>query len=382
MNVLSLFDGMSCGRIALDRLGIKVDNYFASEIDKWAIKVSKDNYPDIVQLGDVRDIKGEELPVIDLFIGGSPCQGFSFAGKQLNFDDPRSKLFFEYVRILNELRIKNPDVKFLLENVNMKKEYQDVISSYLGVQPIKINSSLLSAQNRVRLYWTNIEGVTQPEDKGITLKDIVLTEGDFKYATDTRINYINGRKEMGYTKGIIEDMDGKAPCLLASMYKNLMHHTINQDMIVFGAAQRGRHLVDGVRKDYFGAPTEQVIEVSNREKSNCLTTVNKDTMICISEATKKGFVEIEDGDFFDYTFPNSKTRRGRLMKEKSNCLTAAKFDFRQFRDNTIRFITPVECERLQTVPDNYTACVSDSQRYKMLGNGWTVDVICHIFKNL
>lgn len=382
MNILSLFDGMSCGRIALERVGIKVDKYYASEIDKWAIKVSKANYPDIIHVGDVTKLDVKSLPKIDLLIGGSPCQGFSFAGKQLNFNDPRSKLFFEFVRILKELREINPNIKFLLENVRMKQQYQDVISEALGVQPIKINSALVSAQNRVRLYWTNIPNIIQPEDKRIFLKDIVLTTGDFKYPTETRIKYIEGRKEMGYTKGIIEDGEDKAPCLLASMYKNLMHHVINQDMIVFGAAQRGRNIVDGKRKDYLGAPTTQIIEVSNTEKSNCLTTVPKDTMICISEATKKGYVEIEDGDFFDYTFPNSKTRRGRLMREKSNCLTAAKFDFRQYRDNKIRFITPIECERLQTVPDNYTSCVSDSQRYKMLGNGWTVDVIAHIFKNL
>ena len=169
MNVLSLFDGMSCGQIALDQLGIKVDNYFAAEIDKWAIQVTKKNYPNTIHLGDVTQIKGEDLPQIDLLMGGSPCQGFSFAGKQLNFDDPRSALFFEFVRLLKETKPKY----FLLENVRMKQEYQDVISEHLGVKPIMINSSLVSAQNRVRLYWTNIPNITQPEDKGIVLKDIL-----------------------------------------------------------------------------------------------------------------------------------------------------------------------------------------------------------------
>src|SRR5690606_6302821 len=137
---------------------------YASEIDKYAIQVSKANYPDIVHVGDVTKVDGGFLPhVIDLLIGGSPCQGFSFAGKQLNFDDPRSKLFFEYVRILKEIRMENPNVKFLLENVKMKKEHQNVISEHLGVEPISINSALLTAHNRPRLYWTNIEGVEQPE---------------------------------------------------------------------------------------------------------------------------------------------------------------------------------------------------------------------------
>jgi len=155
MNVLSLFDGMSCGQIALRKMGIKVDNYYASEIDKYAITVAKKNFPDMNHIGDVTEVRAEDLPKIDLLMGGSPCQGFSFAGKQLNFDDPRSALFFEFVRLLRDCKPKY----FLLENVRMKKEYQDVISEHLSVEPVKINSALVSAQNRVRLYWTNISGV-------------------------------------------------------------------------------------------------------------------------------------------------------------------------------------------------------------------------------
>jgi DNA-cytosine methyltransferase len=169
INVLSLFDGMSCGQIALDQLGIKVDNYYAAEIDKYAMQIAKKNYPNTIHLGDVTSVYAQHLPKIDLLMGGSPCQGFSFAGKQLNFDDPRSALFFEFVRLLKECKPKY----FLLENVRMKKEYQDVISEHLGVEPIMINSALVSAQNRVRLYWTNIPNITQPEDKGIVLKDIL-----------------------------------------------------------------------------------------------------------------------------------------------------------------------------------------------------------------
>jgi len=178
MNVLSLFDGMSCGQIALEKLGIPVKNYFAAEIDKYAIQVAKSNYPDMVHLGNVQNIKTSDTYLmdefdcgykIDLLIGGSPCQGFSFAGKQLNFDDPRSQLFFEYVRLLKELKPKY----FLMENVKMKKESMAIITEYLGVEPIEINSNLVSAQNRKRLYWTNIPMKGLPQDKGIMLKDIL-----------------------------------------------------------------------------------------------------------------------------------------------------------------------------------------------------------------
>ena len=169
MNVLSLFDGMSCGMIALDRLGIKVDNYYASEIDKYAIQVSQANYPEIVQVGDITKLDLSTLPQIDLVMGGSPCQGFSFAGKQLAFDDPRSALFFEFQKAISYLQPKY----FLLENVKMKKEYLDIISEYMGVEPIFINSSLVSAQSRQRYYWTNIPNVEQPEERGIVLRDIL-----------------------------------------------------------------------------------------------------------------------------------------------------------------------------------------------------------------
>ena len=168
-SVLSLFDGMSCGQIALNRIGIEYDNYFASEIDKHAIKVTQHNYPNTIQLGDVREIKAENLPKIDLLIGGSPCQGFSFAGKGLNFDDPRSKLFFEFVRLKNETQPKY----WMLENVKMKAEHQNIISEILGVKPILINSELVSAQSRERLFWTNIPIIELPTDKGILLKDII-----------------------------------------------------------------------------------------------------------------------------------------------------------------------------------------------------------------
>ena len=168
ITVLSLFDGISCGQVALERAGIEVNKYFASEIDKHAIKVTQSNYPNTIQIGDVTKVKGIDLPKIDLLMGGSPCQGFSFSGKQLNFEDPRSKLFFEFVRLIEEVKPKH----WLLENVVMKQEYQDVISKHLGVEPVKLNSALTSAQNRVRLYWANFE-ITEPTDRGIKLEDII-----------------------------------------------------------------------------------------------------------------------------------------------------------------------------------------------------------------
>ena len=327
MNVLSLFDGMSCGRIALERLGIQVDNYYASEIDKYAIQVSQANYPNIIQVGDVTELDTSTLPKIDLIMGGSPCQGFSFAGKQLAFDDPRSALFFEFVRCVKELKPKY----FLLENVRMKKEYLDVISEYMGVEPIMINSALVSAQNRVRYYWTNIPETEQPEQRGIVLRDIL--EDGFGSERD------------------------KSYCIDANYYK--------------------------------GASVEQYKKKCRRQLVNKAITIDKQKkQLTIKEATKKGYTTIEDGDCFDMTFPNSKTRRGRNMKDKSNCLTAANYDYMRYEhsdeDKEVywRKLTPVECERLQTVPDNYTNHVSNTQRYKMLGNGWTIEVIAHILKNM
>ena len=349
MNVLSLFDGMSCGRIALERLGIPVDNYYASEIDKYAIQVSQANYPDIIQVGDVTELDTSTLPKIDLIMGGSPCQGFSFAGKQLAFDDPRSALFFEFVRCVEELKPKY----FLLENVRMKKEYLDVISEYMGVEPIMINSALVSAQNRVRYYWTNIPGIEQPEQRGIVLRDILETNTSDEYLAGENLqkNYKGGNQLNPNYKSqanTIHDTEGKSGTICAGT-----HGYANGYVVV------------------------ETITVDKEKKQ-----------LTIKEATKKGYTTIEDGDCFDMTFPNSKTRRGRNMKDKSNCLTAANYDYMRYEhsdeDKEVywRKLTPVECERLQTVPDNYTNHVSNTQRYKMLGNGWTIEVITHILKNM
>ena len=455
MNVLSLFDGMSCGRIALERLGIQVDNYYASEIDKYAIQVSQANYPDIIQVGDVTELDTSTLPKIDLIMGGSPCQGFSFAGKQLAFDDPRSALFFEFVRCVEELKPKY----FLLENVRMKKEYLDVISEYMGVEPIMINSALVSAQNRVRFYWTNIPGIEQPEQRGIVLRDILETETDERPVKDTKRNQRHYKNE-----------DEKSLCMTATMYKGagnnsmtlvpnkqyiskqsvekyvedvnaefndpynkktvkgdksttLRTNSSNGNMWVNDKAIKDSLVVNSYRevrtdeakamrkkvrqktgKDHTPFRAKKLVPREDGKVGTLTTSLTNDHKISITydsitvdkqkkqltikEATKKGYTTIEDGDCFDMTFPNSKTRRGRNMKDKSNCLTAANYDYMRYEhsdeDKEVywRKLTPVECERLQTVPDNYTNHVSNTQRYKMLGNGWTIEVITHILKNM
>lgn len=392
MNVLSLFDGMSCGRIALERLGIPIDNYYASEIDKYAIQVSQANYPDIIQVGDITELDLSTLPKIDLIMGGSPCQGFSFAGKQLAFDDPRSALFFEFVRCVKELKPKY----FLLENVRMKKEYLDVISEYMGVEPIMINSALVSAQNRVRYYWTNIPRIEQPEQRGIVLRDILEdgfgSERDKSYCIDA--NYYKGASVEQYKKKCRRQLVNK-PIKLAQSYREVrteeakrlrkeMKQKTGKDHTPF----RAKKLVP--RED--GKVGTLTTSLTNDHKISITydsITVDKEKkQLTIKEATKKGYTTIEDGDCFDMTFPNSKTRRGRNMKDKSNCLTAANYDYMRYEHSDQeqevywRKLTPVECERLQTVPDNYTNHVSNTQRYKMLGNGWTIEVITHILKNM
>ena len=406
MNVLSLFDGMSCGRIALERLGIQVDNYYASEIDKYAIQVGQANYPDIIQVGDITELDLSTLPKIDLIMGGSPCQGFSFAGKQLAFDDPRSALFFEFVRCVKELKPKY----FLLENVRMKKEYLDVISEYMGVEPIMINSALVSAQNRVRYYWTNIPGIKQPEQRGIVLRDILETNTSNEYLAGENLqkNYKGGNQLNPNYKSqanTIHNTEGKSGTICAGThgYANGYVETISNKenksyalTASYPAARprrsKAKHEKTMVKVDDINNLPNNVDYVYDQnDKSHKLETISVDKekkQLTIKEATKKGYTTIEDGDCFDMTFPNSKTRRGRNMKDKSNCLTAANYDYMRYEhsdeDKEVywRKLTPVECERLQTVPDNYTNHVSNTQRYKMLGNGWTIEVITHILKNM
>lgn len=328
MNVLSLFDGISCGRVALDRAGIEVNNYYASEIDKYAIQVSTNNYPDIIRLGDIQNWKEWNIDwtSIDLILAGSPCQGFSFAGKQLAFDDPRSKLFFVFVEILNHVKSLNPNVKFLLENVRMKKEYIQVINDCLDVEPILINSALVSAQNRQRLYWANWN-IEQPEDKGILLKDIIQDNhlNDFICGQGWH-DWWNKNKEFQEQKSysqVCNEKD-KAITLTARMYASWNGNFVSTGLVRVGTA------LDIKGHDY----NKRIY--SSEGKSPTLVTSsggNHEPKIALNEVL-------------------------------------------------YRKLTPIECERLQTLPDNYTQGISNSQRYKCLGNGWTVDVIAHILKSI
>ena len=373
--MLSLFDGMSCGQIALERAGIKVNNYFASEIDKYAIQVAKHNYTNTQHIGDVTKVKASELPKIDLLIGGSPCQGFSFAGKQLNFNDPRSKLFFEFVRLLNEC---NPKY-FLLENVKMKKEYQDVITEHLGVEPIEINSNLLSAQNRKRIYWTNIPGVAIPNDKGILLKDIVHENESI----DTALNgnyaeWFAKNAEFQLKKKYCSLSPDKAITMTARQYAswngNYWFEILSEYIVPFDKTlqildkevQRGK--VGYFRKD---------------SQANRVYYIHDKAITLTGEA---GGGAAKMGQYlFGCITPDriEKRQNGQRFNDGKKFYTLTAQDKHGVLiEGYIRKLTPIECERLQTVPDNYSAIVSNSQRYKMLGNGWTVDVIAHIFGGL
>lgn len=365
MNVLSLFDGISAGQLALKNININVSNYYASEVDKYAIKIANKNFPNTKQLGDVTKWKdwNIDLSSIDLLIGGSPCQGFSFAGKQLNFNDDRSKLFFDYVDILNYIKSLNPNVKFLLENVRMKKEYQDVISDYMGVSPIVINSSLVSAQNRVRYYWTNINNIEQPKDKGYVLSDVLEIEVDSKYyLNNTAIDYMNrlrnGKPRWEFHKN---PLDGKSACLVATQYKGYPLGVLRLEK---------QCIVDDLYKNR----PERIYE----DKSPTLRSERNGLKVKLSKCEQIATLDMKGNDCI---------RRVYNENGKSPCLTTSVGGHRQpkifdYEKEFARKLTPTECERLQTFPDNYTEGISNSQRYKALGNSWTVDVISHIFKNL
>ena len=324
MKVLSLFDGIGCCRIALERAGVIVDKYYASEIEKSAIKIATTNYPDIIELGDIRELSTNRLDDIDLVTFGSPCTNFSSSGKRNGMTtktnvvldsldtylDCKSKgyafegqsyLFWEAIRILRDIKPKY----FLMENVKMADKWLTIVTNALGIEPIEINSSLVSAQNRTRLYWTNINFDLNIEDRGILLKDI------------------------------LEDTSYLSPAAIRG-------RQLNKAAIV------GRRInAEGHREDYNKkVPYVQCLEVrnTNRDKSNCLTTVAKDNVL-----TPLGI--------------------GRHIDVYGKKLP-------------YRYYTRLEYERLQTLPEGYTNCVSESAAKKAIGNGWTVDIIAHIFEGM
>lgn len=316
ITVLSIFDGLSGGQIALERTEIPIKAYYASEIDKYAIQITQKNYPNTIQLGDIQCWQEWNIPISDLIIAGSPCQGFSNAGHGLNFDDPRSKLFFTFLDILNYYKRKNPNLKWMLENVRMKKEWSDFISDLVGLKPILINSALVSAQNRQRLYWMNWE-VEQPEDKRIYLKDIIeYGEVDREKSYTIDANYFKG----GNPRSNFED--GKRQLVFEHQSQKRAMIKMNDGLIQIGSIYK------------------------NNGDAGRIYSVEGEGRTLKGEAggggAKMGLIS-EDG--FHY-----------------------------------RKLTPLECERLQTVPEGYTEGVSNTQRYKMLGNGFTIDVIVYILK--
>lgn len=376
MKVLSLFDGISCGRVALERAGIPVEKYYASEIDKYAIQIAQKNYPDTIQLGDVTQIDFTQFAGrIDLVIGGSPCQGFSFAGKQLNFDDPRSKLFFEFVRAVKTIKPKY----FLLENVKMKQEFQDVISEHLGVKPIEINSALVSAQNRKRLYWTNIPNVAVPQDKGIMLKDIVHENADMDYAIgESWAKWFAENGEFQCLKKYSAIDPEKAITMTARQYAswngNFIFETLNKYIVPFDKTLQ--ILEKEVEKGKVGFFRKD-------SQANRVYFIH-DKAVCLCGDAGGGAAKMGQYLFGCITPDRIEKRQNgqRFNDEKKFYTLTAQDKHGVLIEGYIRKLTPIECERLQTLPDDYTAGVSDSQRYKMLGNGWTVDVIAHLLKGL
>lgn len=378
MNVLSLFDGMSCGRITLSELGIPVEKYYASEVDKFAIKATMQNFPDTIQLGDVRELEVSRLDKIDLIIGGSPCTNLSMSGKRKGLStkegmevldlqtylelkengfefEGQSYLFWEYIRIYHELIKRGDNPKFFLENVEMGKKWESVFNETMGRKGIHINSALVSAQNRRRIYWTDIhDDIPQPEDRGILLRDILEEEVDEKYfLSDKMIECLKGR------------------------VKTEKFSPVQFSPIKFPYEQKARTINTrlfkmGDNDNYIQVDNDPICVAMRGRESACLTTVQKDNLIIVSGTIRtfggKHFREIKSG--------KSCTLLARARNDGSTqpCV----------RINTkIRRLTPTECARLQTVPQWYIwDGISDAQRYKMLGNGWNIETIKHIFKYL
>ena len=390
-NVLSLFNGISALHLALDRAGIEINTCYYAEIDKYANKITERHYPNDVALGDVTKWREWDIDwaSIDLVGAGFPCQAWSVAGKQLGDKDERGMLFWTTLEIIANVLKHNPKAKFLMENVKMKKDFEQYITHHteqaLGrVEKTLINSALVSAQNRQRYYWTNFE-VTQPSDKGVLLKDVI---------EDLPLNEPmpdNVEFKQNYAQWDLNNKGNKSQDQRA-FYINGKHGTLpanggGSKVKVCGGAIRGRYLVDGKRQDHkmkTAGLTEQRLEVRKDEKTNTLTTVQKDNVVVyrpcervkdsnvghVANATDiKGMDCIKRIYGQDGKAPTLTTMGGGHREPK--VLTS---------EITYRKLTPLECERLQTFSDGWTDCLSNTQRYKSLGNAWTVDVIAHIFK--
>ncbi len=411
MNVLSLFDGISCGRLALDRAGIKYKKYYASEIDKYAIAVTRYNFPDTIFVGDIRNLRGKDFEDIDLIIGGSPCQGFSFSGKRYGMStktkievvtleqylelkeqkfefEGQSYLFWEFVRLLEEIKPK----WFLLENVPMAKKWENVITNTLGVEPIKINSALVSAQNRKRLYWTNIPVKGLPEDKGILLKDILEDEVDGKYYIEKKLIDIKGKTSLEKALVNLRTPEQKAKCLTAGGQNISNSRATNLCYCIGKLEIKGQDVVKRVYSVFGKSPTLTTMQGGYRQPKII------DERYYLSEKHFTAFLRKYKNFKLDSRSSKSKPllasyyKGGNLKQYFEKHRRQLIFKIGNESKVRIRRLTPLECERLQTLPDNYTKYglfddgkvkeISDTQRYRLIGNAWTVDVIAWIFSFL
>ena len=339
MNVVSLFNGMNTGRQALENVGIKVDKYYSSEIKPYAIELTQHHFPDTIQVGDVTKWKEWDIDwkSIDLILSGSPCQDLSAAGKRAGINGSKSSLFFTFVEILEHIKTLNPNVLFLQENVGSASKLDvGIMSRALGVYPVRINSKLVTAQLRDRYYWSNIRtketmfdivtDIPQPKDKGIMFKDII-TSGEVK------------RK--------------KSKCLLAGLYNSFCYKDEK--------SKEAQHYL--INKEKFG-----VLLIYENNKLKCKTN------------TIKGFDIVTENDCLDLSFPTSKTRRARVTKGKSPCLMESTNNLYSYKDGIVRTVNQIEMERLQGFPDGYTSILSKAKAGSLLGDGWTLPIIEHIFK--
>lgn len=344
INVLSLFDGIRCGMVALERADIEVENYYASEIDKYAIQIADKNYPNCANLGDIT--KWREWNInwesIDLLLAGFPCQSWSMAGKQGGDNDNRGQLMWVMLDILNHIKFINPKIKFLFENVKMEKSFSNYVNKAIGTEPIMVNSALVSAQNRVRAYWTNLSDISQPSDRNIYLVDILeygFTDRDKAHCIDA--NYFKG----GNLKSYLEKHRRQ---LIFDKEENL-------ELLGIYNIARGNN-PGGIRNDGSKAPC---LSSSKWEYNNLLAFVDREK----SRAIIGSIGRTTPREYF-------KKNQGQLV-------------FKLLEDLIMyRKLLPIECERLQTLPDNYTKGISNTQRYRCIGNGWTVDVIAHILKGM
>lgn len=417
MKVVSLFDGISCGRLALQRAGINVTRYVAFEIDKDAINVSRWNWDDIEQRGSVEGADFTEFKGFDLVMGGFPCTDLSI-GKNIRqgLKGQHSRLFWEQVRAIKEI---NPRYFLVENNYRMPKKDEAIITETLGVEPIHINSAKVSAQNRDRLYWTNIPNVGQPEDKGIVLADVLLDKVSLKYYHSTGgLDYLfaEGVKKFNRPYKIIDGAKDKSPTLVSVFTKGLPYNALAVNRVGYfgelnktGKVPHGAGLYDAEGKSlclttstgslgnyalaFRTRDTDQgrfkKPEVRVDEKSNALTTVQTDSMLaekayCLTSSYGRAYVPDVNRRQKTQILEQPTPGVPLFLVEDGKLLYKERLIPVKLSDGlyAIRKLTPVECERLQTLPDGYTEMVSDTQRYRQLGNGWTVDVIAHIFNHI